>query len=109
MNEDNSIEKRNRSCLDFVKLTNTVRECLSLAVKKGYSPTEVWLGEADARILMVELNWQFALGQLGHTNSNISAVISGNADGMKLMGLRVRAMGTSGVRVGISFSNEEDT
>lgn len=108
MNEEKLAEQRNRSRRDFLKLVNTVYNSFGVAVKKGYHPTEVWLGEAEARIFMVELHWLSVWGKLTHA-SRVSEMINDNLDGVKLMGLRVRPMTGNGVRVGVSFSTEENT
>jgi hypothetical protein len=107
MNHQTRSEQRRCSELESTALLGLVRQGVSESVRAGIQPTEVWLGPKEARNLEVEVNWQSAEGRIVHTNENQSAMIRGDMEGAQLMGLRVRLMAKDGVRVGISWPNDQ--
>jgi hypothetical protein len=107
MNQQTRSEQRRYSELESTALFGLLQEASVQAIFAGIQPTEVWLGPKEALILEVEMNWQEQEGRLRHTNANQSAMIRGDMEGAKLMGLRVRLMVKDGVRVGISWPNDQ--
>jgi hypothetical protein len=109
MNQQTRSEQRRCSELESTALFSLVRDGVVESTRAGIQPSEVWLGPKEARILEVEMNWQCVEGRLVHTNANQSTMIRGDMEGAQLMGMRVRLMAKDGVRVGISWPNDEMT
>lgn len=97
-----SIPQDGREGRDLASTITELTTCLARveALGDGFKPTEVWLGPRERAGLLAAIREKI---KTTRDMQLATAVALGDPEGTTLIGLTVRAMTRSGVRVGITY------
>lgn len=82
--ERNDIENQFQLIVKKIKDEKVLQENLGGKLEIFY------LTPSETRVVQCELNCQLAEGRLVHTSKNTDALISGNIDGLEILGIKIK-------------------
>lgn len=85
---------------EFERIEWRIRNAQSKAVRAGFHPTEIWLGEVEMALFKKHTEMQFLDRRQAHEQMSNDGIL-------KYAGMEVRESTLRGVRVGVSWESDK--